>query len=141
VIAAGGAGHGVDGVSFIVRGWTVNEIPSTLDLLKPSDRGCMVRIEFKVAAAEPLPLAHALGASAAPALRRCPLTNLVGEDNRLRRKPGTPAVLRPRNHPVHEQDLDGCEISLSAEVTTAWLPCHQWRRAARAQGGVGPTRP
>jgi len=62
-----------------------------LGLLKPSDWCCTVRIDFNVArdsrwltrsASRPLP----------PALSRCPLTNLVGEDNQRRR---TPAVLRP----------------------------------------------
>jgi hypothetical protein len=65
VVAIGGAGHGVDGVSFSVRGWTVNEIPSTLGLLKPSDRRCTVRIEFKVASRRAPPAGsrgHALAA-------------------------------------------------------------------------------
>ena len=117
-----------------------------LGLLKPLDRSRTVRIDFNVArdsrwltrsASRPLP----------PALSRCPLTNLVGEDNQRRR---TPAVLRPwtlagptdaagaLNRTVHLQDADGCESSLSVEVTPARLPCHRWRRGARAQDLHGP---
>ena len=124
--AIDGAGHGVVGVSS-----TVGDSGVDGGLLKPSDWCCTVRIDFNVArdsrwltrsASRPLP----------PALSRCPLTNLVGEDNQRRR---TPAVLRPwtlagptdaagaLNRTVHLQDADGCESSLSVEVTPAWWTC------------------
>jgi hypothetical protein len=52
--------QGVDVVSFPVRGWTVNEIPSTLGLSCPLDQSCTVWIVREAARPFSLPLASSL---------------------------------------------------------------------------------
>ena len=79
-------------------------------------------MDFNVAGSCHCSCARRLGRSSAEPLPA--VTNLVGEDN------GRTALI--------EQDADGCESSLSVEVTPARLPCHRWRRGARAQDLHGP---
>jgi hypothetical protein len=85
-----------------------------LGLSKPLDRSRTARIGFKVARPS-----RWLARWDAPAL-----ANLVGDDDRRRRTPGTRAVLRPwtlagptdaadaLNHTVPEHDADACESLL-----------------------------
>jgi len=112
-----------------------------LGLLKPSDWCCTVRIDFNVArdsrwltrsASRPLP----------PALSRCPLTNLVGEDNQRRR---TPAVLRPWTL-AGPTDAAGALnrtvcICKTRTAVRARCPLRSRRRGCHAIDGAGELEP